>query len=64
MNIDKVIILGGILASVFWMNGKFNEVDRRFSDIEKDMAIIKTVLVRKNIMPSELAIHNEYLKTE
>ena len=52
---DTVIILGGILASVFWMNGKFSEVDKRFSDLEKDAAIIKTVLIMKQIMPPELA---------
>jgi len=45
---DTVIILGAIISSVLWMNGKFNE-------LEKDMAILKTVLVMKNIMPSELA---------
>ena len=47
-HVDTVIILTGILASVLWMNGKFNE-------IEKDITIIKTVLIMKNIMPTELA---------
>ncbi len=45
---DTVIILGAFAASLIWMNGKFNE-------IEKDMAVIKAVLVMKNIMPGELA---------
>lgn len=45
---DTVIILAAILSSVLWMNGKFN-------DIEKDIAVMKTVLIMKNIMPSELA---------
>jgi hypothetical protein len=56
---DTVIILAGILSSVLWMNGKFNEVDRRFTDIEKDIIMIKTVLIMKNIMPTELAIANK-----
>lgn len=47
-HVDTVIILTGILASVLWMNGKFNE-------IEKDITIIKTVLIMKNIIPIELA---------
>jgi hypothetical protein len=47
-HVDTVVILTGILASVLWMNGKFNE-------IEKDITIIKTVLIMKNIMPTELA---------
>lgn len=47
-HVDTVIVLGGILSSVLWMNTKFNELD-------KEISIIKTVLIMKNIMPSELA---------
>jgi hypothetical protein len=46
---DAVMIIGAIAASMIWMNGKFNE-------IEKDIAVMKAVLVMKNIMPTELAI--------
>jgi hypothetical protein len=48
--VDTVIILGGILGSVLWMNGKFNE-------LEKEVTVIKTVLFMKDILPKELA-HN------
>jgi len=51
---DTVIILTGIISSVLWMNVKFNDIDKNFSKIEKEIAIIKTVLIMKNIMPSEL----------
>lgn len=44
---DLVIMLSAFASAMLWMNGKFNE-------LEKDIAIIKTVLVMKNIMPSEL----------
>lgn len=47
-HVDTVIILGSILSSVIWMNGKFNE-------LEKDIIVIKTVLILKQIMPAELA---------
>lgn len=47
-HVDTVIVLGGILSSVLWMNSKFNELD-------KEISIIKTVLIMKNIMPTELA---------
>jgi len=47
-HMDTVIILGAFATSVLWMNGKFNE-------LEKDMAVLKTVLIMKQIMPSELA---------
>lgn len=53
-HVDSVVVIGAILASVLWMNGRFNEVDSRFSQLEKDVAIIKTVLVLKNIMPNDL----------
>jgi hypothetical protein len=48
-HVDTVIIVGAILSSVLWMNGKFNE-------IEKDMAIIKTVLIMKNIIAPEVFV--------
>ncbi len=60
---DTIVVLGGILASVLWMNGKFNEVDKRFNEIEKDIVMIKTTLILKNILPVELA-HVEEKKYE
>lgn len=50
-HIDTVVILGAFATSMLWMSGKFN-------DIEKEIAIIKTVMVMKNIMPVELAKQN------
>lgn len=47
-HVDTVIVLTGILGSVLWMNGKFNKID-------KDVAIIRTVLIMKEVMPKELA---------
>ena len=46
---DAVMIIGAISASMIWMNCKFNE-------IEKDIAVMKAVLVLKNILPVELDI--------
>lgn len=37
-----------MLGGVMWINGELN-------DLKRDMAIIKTVLVMKNIMPDTLA---------
>jgi hypothetical protein len=61
-HIDTVVILSSIIGSMLWMNGKFNEIDKKFNDvqvqfkeIEREIAIIKTILVMKNIMPAELA---------
>lgn len=49
---DTVIVLGGILASVLWMTHKL-------SDIEKDIVMIKTVMIVQKIMPPELCIKKE-----
>ncbi len=54
-HVDTVIVLGAIFSSFLWMNGRFNEVDTRFTSIEKDIVMIKTVLIMKNIMPTEFA---------
>ncbi len=45
---DLVIMLTAFGSSMLWLNGKFN-------DIEKDICVIKSVMVVKNIMPCELA---------
>jgi hypothetical protein len=58
-HVDTVIVLGGILSAMIWMNAKFNGIDSKFSTIERDIAIIKTVLVMKGIMPDNLAIKEE-----
>lgn len=47
-HVDTFIIISAITTSMLWMNGKFN-------DLEKDIAVIKTVMIMKNIMPVELA---------
>ena len=39
-HVDTVIILTAFASAMLWINGKFNS-------LEKDMAIIKTVLVMK-----------------
>ena len=57
-HVDSLVILSAIITSMLWMNGKFNDIDRKFAGVEKDMAVIKTVMIMKNIMPSELAIKN------
>ena len=45
---DTVVVLTALFAGFLWMNSKFNE-------LEKDIAVMKTVLIMQKIMPSELA---------
>ena len=52
---DTVLVISSIVGAMIWMNGKFSDVDQKFSNLEKEMAIIKTVLIMKGIMPTELA---------
>ena len=51
-HVDTVIVLSAILGSVAWMNGKFNDVDRRLVRIE-------TILIVKGIMPDVLALKEQ-----
>ena len=46
-HVDTMVVLGGILSSILWMNHQFNE-------LKQDILIIKTVLIMKNIMPDQL----------
>lgn len=55
---DTIIILGSF-ALCFWnMNEKMNA---EFNRIDKDLAVIKTVLIMKNICPNDMLsiIHEE-----
>lgn len=49
---DTLIILSAFASSILWMNGKFN-------DLEKEITIIKTVLIMKDMYPKELATHKK-----
>ncbi len=53
-----ITIIGSIFISTCWMNGKFNEIDKKFYEMHEQIAVIKTVLVMKNIYPSELVKHD------
>lgn len=53
---DTITILS-VFAACFWnMNEKMNA---GFRDLDKDIAIIKTVMIMKNIMPTEVAFDKE-----
>lgn len=56
---DTIAILATFCAAFCWVDGKFDRIDDRFSALEKDVAIIKTVLIMKQIMPCEMAHHEE-----
>ena len=53
---DTIVILGSFALCFWTMNEKIND---RFNVIDKDLAVIKTVLIMKDIMPKELAEKGE-----
>jgi hypothetical protein len=60
---DTIVILGSF-ALCFWtmnekMNDGFSSMDKRFNELEKDVVMIKTVMIMKNIMPVELASNSK-----
>jgi len=48
-HVDTVIVLATFITGFCWMNAKFNT-------LEKDVVVIKTVLIMKNIMPQDAAM--------
>jgi hypothetical protein len=58
-HVDTVIILAAFGFAILWMNCRFNELDKQFSEIHQELAVMKTVLIMKNIMPIELASKNK-----
>ena len=50
-HVYTVFIIGAIVTSMLWMNSKFNEVDARFAQIEREIDRVKTVLIIQIIMP-------------
>jgi hypothetical protein len=56
---DTITVMTALFGIVMWMNSQFNQIDRNLAALEKDIAVIKTVLIVKNIMTSEIAAVTE-----
>jgi hypothetical protein len=54
--VDTVLVLGGLLSGLIWMNSQFNELGRHFSSIETRLTKIETVLIQKGLMPPVVEI--------
>jgi len=53
---DTIVILSSFALCFWHMNEKFTE---KLNNIEKEIAVIKTVLIMKNILPNELCLHSK-----
>jgi hypothetical protein len=47
-HVDMVVTIGLMASGFLWMNGKFN-------DLEKEILVIKTIMMMQKIIPVELA---------
>lgn len=61
-HVDTIVILGAVLGSFLWMNGKINGIEGKINDLKIDIDRIKTALILQRIMPAELA--NQEHKTQ
>lgn len=53
-HVDTLIILGGILL---WMSGKFGEIEKELFKLDKEISVIKAVMIIKHILPPDLAVN-------
>jgi hypothetical protein len=51
---DSIATISVIFGVFIWLWTQFSNINNKFTSLEKDIAIIKTVLIMKNILPSEL----------
>lgn len=61
-HVDTVVFLGGILSAFIWMNSQFSAVRKdilgvktELDEMKTDIAVMKTVMIMKGIMPEALA---------
>jgi hypothetical protein len=60
-HVELFTIAALIFSGFLWMNGKFNDMDKEFAVVKQEIAVMKTVLIMKNIMPTELAKNGDTL---
>lgn len=56
---DTALVLGAILSAVLWMNGQFNDARKNMNELKCDMMVMKTVMVMKGIMPTDVATNKQ-----
>lgn len=52
---DAIAVLTAIFGVFVWLNVQFSSMDRRLSELEKEIAVVKTVMIMRNIMPPDMA---------
>jgi len=55
-HVDTVVVLTAIMSSILWMNGKFSDIEKEIFRIDKEISVIKAILIVRHILPQDLAI--------
>lgn len=62
-HVDSVAVISAVAIAVYWMTNQIHDLEKRMdvrlAALEKDMTIIKTVLIMKGTIPKELAAVEE-----
>jgi hypothetical protein len=54
-HVDTTIVVGAILSSFLWMNSAINDLSRDIARLDRDISVVKAVLILKSILPAEMA---------
>ena len=60
---DSIAVISAVVLAVWWMTSQINglrtELSREMTEIQKDVAVIKTVLIMNGMMSKELAVRDK-----
>ena len=57
-HVDTIIVLGGILGSVMWMNGLETRLNEKIAGIDKRLTVIETVMIMQGHNIKGVATNN------
>jgi len=63
-HVDTIIVLGGVLASVLWMNSSIHKLEERIVSVEKRLTVIETVMIMQGYNIKGIAISKQEAKNE
>jgi len=56
-HVDTAIILTAFGSSLLWMNGKFNDIDRKFYKVDAEILVLKSTMDKRfSEMEKEIAV--------
>lgn len=63
-HVDTVIVLGGILSAVIWMQGKFSHTDERINEVTTRVAVVNHEIVTLKNDLAQLKVDVSQLKLD